>query len=237
MTIRSIALSAMAVTFSLHAADLSVAPLAVYYSFDTPPSAALVTEMESEVSRILSVAGVRVAWRDVAAPRNGEDFQAILVFRFRGVCSFENRGATEFQEEPTGQPLAQTDVAIGRVLPFGSVDCDRLRRFIAPVMRSLGQEDKNAGLGRAIARVSAHEIYHMLTGSAVHAHQGIARATHSREELTAPTFAFAGEETNWLRAWAAANPGGHRAVTDVARGAKPPEAETAAPESVSPAGR
>ena len=54
MTIRSIALSAMAVTFSLCAADLSVAPLAIYYSFDTPPSAALVTEMESEIGRILA---------------------------------------------------------------------------------------------------------------------------------------------------------------------------------------
>jgi hypothetical protein len=234
--IRSIALSAMAVTFSLCAADHSVAPLAIYYSFDTPPSAALVTEMESEVGRILAVAGVRIAWRDVESPRNGEDFQSVVVLRFRGVCSFsEDRRAIQSQEEPTGEPLAETDVADGRILPFGSVDCDKLRRFIAPVMRSLGQEDKNARLGRAMARVSAHEIYHMLTGWEGHARRGIARAKHSREELTAPTFAFALEETKWLRAWAEANPGGQRALVSTAQQAN--EAESATPESVSPAGR
>lgn len=237
MTIRSIALSAMAVTLGLRAADFPVAPLAIYYSFDIPPSAALVTEMESEMDRILAAAGVRVAWRDIASPRNGENFQAVVVLRFRGACSLgDNQGAIQSQEEPKGEPLAETDVADGRVLPFGSVDCDRLGRYIAPVMRSLGQEDTNARFGRAVARVSAHEIYHMLTGSEEHAHRGIARAKHSREELTAPAFAFAREQTNWLRAWAAANPEGQQAVNDVARGANPPEAETAA-GTASSAGR
>jgi hypothetical protein len=235
MTIRSIALSAMAVTFSLCAADLSVAPLAVYYSFDTPPSAALVTEMESEVGRILAVAGMRVAWRDIASPRNGEDFQAIVVFRFRGICSFaEYGGPIQPEEQPAGQPLAETDIADGRVLPFGSVDCDRLKRFIEPVVSSLGQEEKNVRLGRAVARVSAHEIYHMLTGSEEHARRGIARAKHNREELTAPTFAFGREETNWLRAWTAANLAGQRAVATVGVGMGRDEA---APLAASPAGR
>ena len=235
--IRSIALSAMAVTFSLCAAEPSAAPLAVYYSFDRPPSAALLTEMESEVGRILAVAGVQVAWRDVASPRNGEDFQAVVVFRFRGVCSFDDTGAIQLQDEPMGQPLAETDVADGRVLPFGSVDCDKLRRFIAPVMRSIGQEDKNARLGRAIARVSAHEIYHMLTGSEGHARRGIARARHNREELTAPTFAFAREEASWLRAWAAANSETQRAVAAVEPATAGAEAESSASASISSAGR
>jgi hypothetical protein len=238
MMIRSIALSAMAVTFSLCAAELSVAPLAIYYSFDTPPAASLVAEMESEVGRILAVGGVRVVWRDVASPRKGEDFPGVVVLRFRGVCSFgEDRGVIQPEEQPAGQPLAETDVAAGRVLPFGSVDCDRLRGFIAPVVRSLGQEDKNARLGRAMARVGAHEIYHMLTGSEEHARRGIARAKHSREQLTAPTFAFAREETNWLRDWVAANRRDQRVVAAVEVGIGPDEAEPAAPAAASPAGR
>jgi hypothetical protein len=237
MTIRSIALSAMAVTFSLCAADLSVAPLAVYYSFDIPPSAALVTEMQAEVGRILAAAGLRVAWRAVASPRNGEDFQAIVVFRFRGVCSFdEGQGALQPQAEPTGQPLAETDVADGRALPFGAVDCDRLRRFIAPVVKYMAVEDKNAGLGRAMARVSAHEIYHMLTGSEGHARRGIARASHSRRELTAPTFEFAQEETDWLRAWVV-KPAGQPAGAAVEVGADTVKADSTESKSVGLAGR
>jgi hypothetical protein len=235
MTIRSIALSAMAVTFSLCAADPSVAPLAIYYSFDTPPSAALVTEMESEIGRILAVADMRVAWRDVAAPRNGEDFPALVVFRFRGACSFDrDQDAVQSAGEPAGQPLAESDIANGVVLPFGAVDCEMVRRYIAPALKSVGREEKNAALGRAIARVSAHEIYHMLTGSEGHARRGIARARHSREELTAPTFAFAPKETDWLRAWVA-KPGGRQAEAALERGTNP--ADAAPPDAVSSAGR
>jgi hypothetical protein len=101
----------------------------------------------------------------------------------------------------------------------------------------MGQEDKNARLGRAIARVSAHEIYHMLTGSEEHARRGIARAKHNREELTAPTFAFAREETNWLRAWAAANPGIQRAVAAVGPAIRMDETESSTSASGNSAGR
>jgi hypothetical protein len=237
MTIRSIALSAMAVTLGLCAAESPVAPLAVYYTFDTPPPAALVTEMESEMGRILAAAGVRVAWRDVASPRNGEDFPALVVFRFRGVCSFDqDREAIERLEASVGQPLAETDIANGEVLPFGAVDCESVRRYIAPALKSVGREEKNAVLGRAIARVSAHEIYHMLTGSEEHARRGIARARHSREELTAPTFAFAQKETDWLRAWVA-KPGERLADAALEQGTNQAAGETAVPGSISSAGR
>ena len=139
-------------------------------------------------------------------------------------------------EAPAGQPLAETDIANGEVLPFGAVDCETVRRFIAPALKSVGGEEKNAALGRAIARVSAHEIYHMLTGSEGHARRGIARARHSREELTAPTFAFAQKETDWLRAWAA-RPGGRLAEAALEQGTNQAAGETALPGSFSSAGR
>ena len=237
MTIRSIALLAMAVPFSVCADNSSAAPLAVYYSFDTPPSALLITEMQSEVGRILAAAGVRVAWRAVGSPRNGEDFQGIVVFRFQGICSFDqDPGPKRHPAESSGQPLGATDVADGQVLPFGAVDCDRLRQFIAPVMKSLSLEERNAILGRAMARVGAHEIYHILTGSEEHARRGIARASHSRAELTAPIFAFARAETDWLRAWAAA-PAPQPTVAAVGSDTIPRETEITAPESISSAAR
>ena len=161
----------------------------------------------------------------------------MVVFRFRGVCSFgQGREALQPPEAPAGQPLAETDIANGVVLPFGAVDCETVRHFIAPALKSLGSEEENAALGRAIARVSAHEIYHMLTGSEGHARRGIARARHSREELTAPTFAFAQKEMDWLRAWVA-KPGGSQAEAALVQGTNPAEAETARPESISFAGR
>jgi hypothetical protein len=236
MKIRSIALLAMYIPISAHAASLSAAPLAIYYVFDNPPSAALVTEMQGEVNRVLGDAGLRVAWRAIESPRNGEDFPGIVFLRFHGVCSWvQGDAADERRSDVSGQSLAETDIADGHVLPFGSVDCDRLRRFLAPAMESDRSPERNAALGRAIARVSAHEIYHMLTGSEEHARRGIARAFHTRAELTAPAFAFAPKQTDWLRSWAASR--SRPAVARTQLETNPQQAESTASGPGGAAGR
>jgi hypothetical protein len=179
------------------------APLAIYYSFATPPPGDVFTEMQSELNRILAPANLRVVWRSTDTQNTGaEDFPDIVVFRFHGTCSFETHWANEdFAGDPGGLALARTHVTDGHVLPFGEVDCNQLRHFIAPEAKSMDPTSRNSALGRAMARVSAHEIYHMLTGSETHAATGIARPAHSRTELTAQTFSFAEAETEWLRAW------------------------------------
>jgi hypothetical protein len=102
-------------------------------------------------------------------------------------------------------------------------------------VKSLSVENKNAALGRAMARVGAHEIYHILTGSGTHASQGIARASHSRAELIAPTFAFAKMETNWLRAWA--DKQADRPTVAAVESAETQSDAESAPEPVALAGR
>jgi hypothetical protein len=179
--------------------DRAPAPLAVYYAFDNPPPAGVFTELQRELGRILAPAGLRTAWR-VVDTRQGsaEDFPSIVVFRFNGKCSLEN--------EPAGPgdaplPLAQTRIADGRVLPFGNVNCEAVREFIAPAVKLAGFAVRNEVLGRALARVTAHEIYHMLTGSETHAREGIARAALSRADLTNTTFFFARMQTDWIKSW------------------------------------
>ena len=204
MTIRSIALLAIIIPGCLFGASKQDAPLAVYYSIDAPHSAALLTEMQAELDRILAPADIRVDWRPLSAPRDGtENFQSVVVFRFQGSCGFsQDLTAAEMNTDVAAHSLARTDVIDGHVLPFAYVDCEKLRIFVAPALKALGHEAKEAGLGRAMARVSAHEIYHMLTGSEKHASHGIARASHTRAELTAGAFLFAPADVNWLRAWA-----------------------------------
>jgi hypothetical protein len=210
MKIRSCALSATLVlccltvanlvAASLPVTDLPNTPLAIYYSFDVPPPAVLFTELKAELDQILAPARLPVAWRSSDAPRNGqEDFPEIAVFSFHGRCSFD--GVADSELEPVGLALAETQISDGHVLPFGKVHCDQVRRFIEPATRSLSSEDKDAALGRALARVAAHEIYHMLTKSETHGSEGIARSRHSRADLTASTFMFAKTEINWLRTW------------------------------------
>src|SRR5262245_38174930 len=112
MKIRSIALLAMSLPICVCAANLSGAPLAIYYSFDEPPSASLITEMQSELDRILEDSGVRVAWRALVSSRNGEDFQGVVVLRFHGVCSLDQDPMPSVRYiDPDGQSLAETDIA------------------------------------------------------------------------------------------------------------------------------
>jgi hypothetical protein len=203
MKIRALALLAILASGCLDAARLTpaAAPLAVYYSFDASPPAVLLPEVQSELGRILGPAGLRVTWRSISDSRGRvEEFPGILVFRFRGRCTFEG-AADEEEHIATGLALAQTQVSDGHVLPFGNVNCNAVRRFIAPAVRDLRAQTRDAALGRGLARVVAHEIYHMLTGSEAHAREGISRSAHSRSDLTARSFSFGKAEVNWLRTW------------------------------------
>lgn len=209
MKIRLLALSAIAglCACTMNAASLPARanaepPLAIYYSFESLPPGTLMNEMQSELARILAPAGLDVAWRQLEHPSATESFREVVILRFRGSCSLNPETALDHNgPDPAGNPLAETELADGRVLPFGEVECDQLRRYIAPAADISDAERGNQALGKAIARVAAHEIYHMLTGSGAHARSGIARAAHSRSELTATTFDFAQNDTAWLRGW------------------------------------
>jgi hypothetical protein len=247
MKIRSVALLATSAlcclnTATLNATNVSVvslpkAPLAIFYSFDAPPPAVLVTEMQAELGRILAPAGLHVTWRSTDVARaSGEDFPAIVVFRFHGQCAFGSpQGTEDTAPDPAGLALAQTQISDGHVLPFGTVNCDVVRPYIAPAARSLSIRDRNAALGRALARVSAHEIYHMLTQSEEHATQGIARSAHSRADLTVSTFRFAKTETTWLRNWVGKQPDKREQPTPATQSAEiHPDSDPSSVEPESP---
>jgi hypothetical protein len=199
--IRLSALGATSILVFAGAAQAAKAPLAVYYSFDTPATPALLKVMESELGRILAPSGMSAVWLPSGVPRHpGEDFPALVVFRFHGRCGFDGP-VSDSGADSSSAALAETDIIEGHVLPFSRVNCDRVRDYIAPVLGSMPPAWTTEILGRALARVSAHEIYHMLAGVRLHSDSGIFRSAHSRRDLTAATFTFAAPENNWLRGW------------------------------------
>ncbi len=195
---RFIALSAISILSLASSALAAKSPLAVYYSFDAPPPAALFNELQQELGRILAPSGISATWLPAAGDTH-EDFPGVVVVRFAGQCSFDN--FDNDAADPAGQALAQTDTVDGHVLPFAMVNCDRIRAFIAPTMKAMPPDWMSETLGRALARVSAHEIYHMLAGVETHGDHGIFQAGHSRRDLTAATFSFAAPENSWLHKW------------------------------------
>ncbi len=159
MTIRSIALLAICVAAFLRAAGVAGPALSIYYSFDAPASAALVTEMQAEVDRILADAGVRVAWRALESPRNGEDFQGVVFLRFRGVCSEDPVPVARWsRREYAGQSLGRTDIehvgSDGRFFMTVAVGTYEFTGS-SPRVRLNGAEVKCSA--RQLVRVRAHE--------------------------------------------------------------------------------
>jgi hypothetical protein len=134
--------------------------------------------MRSELQQVLSPAGIEVVWKSLAARKAGENFDLVAVVAFDGSCA-----GGEAVPTPSSASLADTSIADGHVLPFFRIDCTRLVGILGP---RVGQEI----LGRALGRLAAHEIYHIVAQTTEHQETGIAKAAFSIRDLTAPRFEF-----------------------------------------------
>ena len=129
--------------------------------------------MHSELQELLSPVGIDVVWKTLAARKSGENFELVAVVTFDGACE-----GTKAAPIPVAAVLADTSIADGHVLPFFRIDCVRL-------LGMLGPNVKPEVLGRALGRLAAHEIYHIVAQTTEHQETGIAKATFSIRDLTA----------------------------------------------------
>jgi hypothetical protein len=130
--------------------------------------------MRDELQLILSPAGIDIVWKSLADRKPGENFDLVAVTTFDGSCA-----GGEIARGPLVTSLADTSIADGHILPFFRVDCNLL-------IRVLGSRVEAPILGRAVARLEAHEIYHIVAQTTGHQDDGVAKATFSVRDLTAP---------------------------------------------------
>ena len=148
--------------------------------------AEVLNALRAELHRVLQPLDTDLAWRG-ASGSTGQDGRLVIV-KFSGACSYD--GFNPIRTTASGQllSLASTAVSNGQVLPFVTIECARLRDRIAPQVIGLRTSERNEALGRAAARVLAHEIYHVLTGNRKHAAEGIAAECLSGKQLLADRF-------------------------------------------------
>jgi len=159
--------------------DQPETPLVVYLSGSAQPQRS-VDYMKLELGHLMRTAGYRVEWSD-AHPSTDS---VLIVVRLRGACE-----VNETLPAKPG-PLASTAVADGRILPFSSVDCDSLTQLLAPQLASQSLARRDFLYGRAMARVVAHEIYHILLDTSDHSREGVARACFTAADLLRENFEF-----------------------------------------------
>jgi hypothetical protein len=148
--------------------------------------AAPVSHMKHELAALMKTAGYRVQWGD-----KSEGASSVLaVVELTGTCTMP----AGYSDAPavTGASLATTNVTDGQILPFSAVNCAVLSRSLAPVLLKDAAAKRDFLYGRAMARVVAHELYHILMQTTEHGRSGVARSCFSTDDLVTERFEFEG---------------------------------------------
>jgi hypothetical protein len=119
--------------------------------------------------------------------RRAEDhFSGLMVVRFHGQCSLEGETAPGF----SGAALGFTHSSDGQILPYSQLECDRIHSSIAAMLAGTTPPERDSLMGRAMGRVLAHELFHVLADTGKHGQSGVAKPTYSGKELVADRFDF-----------------------------------------------
>lgn len=162
-------------------------PLTIVLRSDSAVPTEVLNALESEVESLVEPSSIRVTWTSATA---GEVYERVAVVRLRGAC---RAGAiVPAETEKQGYvPLGQTQVVDGKVLPFAAVRCDAVRKLIARDLALQPSYQREDLFGRALGRVLAHELYHILLRTTRHGTDGLARPALSNFDLVADRDSFA----------------------------------------------
>jgi hypothetical protein len=140
-------------------------------------------EVQAELAELMAPAGLALEWLSSAQMRTAR-VSALISVELRGSCDFRKAAPGGFANRTA---LASTAMADGRVLPFVWVDCTATRRFLGAPLANLPAAERQHAAARAVARLLAHELYHVLSGAEGHTESGIAKASFSQLDLLTGT--------------------------------------------------
>ncbi len=173
--------------FGAPAAGLPSTPIRIglHVSSENPVPASVLDAFQQETALLLDIQPLEIHWHGPENPINGQTFDRLIMIRLAGTCSTH----AQPPEQPHRGPLGITHVSDGHILPFVEADCARIL-LAASRLRIRPFRLCSQTLGRALARVIAHEIGHVLSESEEHDQHGLSKASLSPAELFLPGIAF-----------------------------------------------
>jgi hypothetical protein len=179
-----------------HPSDL---PAILYTTFQQAAPAGVTRALEDEVEAIMGPLGRHFVWRTLAEVKGNEVSSELAVLTFKGRCDVT--GLAPRDTHPGA--LGWTHVSDGAILPFSDIECDSIRTFLQKELLYIHPADREEVFGRAIARVVAHELYHIFANTQHHGSDGVAKSAYTVQELLSDDFQFEGRESQALRSSAA----------------------------------
>ena len=149
------------------------------FRFAGPYSEKSVEEMKREVGSIMKGSGLVIDWRERREVATHESFNNLVLVEFHGKCIME---PVPYLYDERG-PLAFTYSSDGSILPFSEIECDKVRSVLHTVMWGGDYARSDLLFGRALGRILAHELYHVLAGTPSHAGSGVAKRSLSGSQL------------------------------------------------------
>lgn len=169
-------------SLAAHAAN----PVTVLLDFRNPTSSQAVDALKAELTRLMKPAGMEFGYHLGSELGPSESPTDIIVIRFKGAC---RRDELPPLLDERG-PYAYTHVTNGQILPFAEVACDRVHSSVRSVTGKLIATVSDEVLGRALARVVAHELYHIIAKTQHHSDEGVAREGLTSRDLVAQQIDF-----------------------------------------------
>jgi hypothetical protein len=167
--------------------------ITIVLDFQGPRSEQSVAEMKREFAGIMKDTAVRFDFRSRSQASQEALFDLVLV-RFKGKCVLDPVG---YLYDERG-PMAFTYSTDGAVQPFSEVACDKVTSAVRSAMSGGDFANADLLLGRALGRVLAHEVVHMLSRSGAHGHTGVAKTALSGSQLIAPELRLEPEDVERL---------------------------------------
>jgi hypothetical protein len=166
---------------ALAASPVRSSALTIVLEFQGPHSDRSIDAMKYELETLMKGSGLTLDWR-MRDQKREESSGNLVVVRFKGKCVLE---PVPYLYDERG-PLAFTYSTDGEVQPFSEVACDRVVAAARSAMSGGDFAHADLLLGRALGRVVAHELVHILSKSGSHGREGVARPALSGLRLIAP---------------------------------------------------
>jgi hypothetical protein len=160
---------------------MQAADVTVVLDFEARHSERAAAVMELEAERLLADFGFSLEWRMLNRLAQGESFSRLAVVKLRGRC--EMAPFLPASSEPPAR-LGLTYSVDGRVIPFSEVKCDEVRAALSLAHLTANPEVREVLFGRALGRVMAHELLHVLNRSDRHTKEGVTQKYLSAAKLT-----------------------------------------------------
>jgi hypothetical protein len=194
--------------------SFAVSELVVYLNPGANHSAPPLAFMRQETETLMRTAGYSVQWRDAKTGRAGEDAANLVFVDLAGACVVPMSPIPGAPAPDDNQPsLASTAVEEGVVLPFSRLDCAALTRILSGIFAREAPARRTYLYGRAMGRLMAHELYHVLAQTRDHAAAGIGKPYFTASDLVTDRFEFESVALARLRRTTAE--AGHTAVADI----------------------